>query len=440
MRRRPGAHPTERPAQDPTRAAGADGGGGIESFLKEIALAQLEDDSILRCEACGAENARDAETCRGCGRALESDDEDDDEEDADDASAATATEAGTKDDGGGKRGEWRGILVIGAVFSLVLAAWFLWNPPKPGQAPGASTPASNDTAPAVPKPDNEVKEIELAGDVVWVGTSKGLFAHDRKTGAVTQSIDAASGAPHDFIDSLLVDKGGALWAGGYGGGAGVFDGTKWTKFEPSTTGNQTVVQIFQDHAGIYWLATAGAGLFRFDGKTWTAYTRQNGLPSDEVNAIAEDADGALWLGTSDGVVRFADGKMKVYRPSDGLANSKVLAVAIDKQGVKWFGTWGSGISRFDGSSWRTFAALPEGPRSPFVVSARADGQGRVWFGTHDGVAMVDGATWTHYTSAEGLLGSDVYAIEIDADGNKWFGTYRGVSRLDSENQWKQFPH
>ena len=185
----------------------------------------------------------------------------------------------------------------------------------------------------------------------------------------------------------------------------------------------------------------GAGLYRFDGNTWTAFTRQNGLPSDEVNVVSEDADGALWIGTSDGIVRMKDGQMKMYRTTDGLANLKVLSITIDAKGAKWFGTWGGGISRLEGNTWKTFAAAPDGPRSPFVLSSRVDAQGRVWFGTHDGVAMFENGTWTSFTSAEGLLGSDVYALEIDADGNKWFGTYRGMSRLSADNhEWKQFPH
>jgi ligand-binding sensor domain-containing protein/ribosomal protein L40E len=383
--------------------------------------------TVVTCEACSAENDADAETCRSCGRELGTDDDEDDDEAA-------------EGEGGGLA-EWRGLLLIGGVFAAVVLAWFLLAPSKPGTAPGAATSTAPNDAAAVPKPENEVKEIELAGDMVWVGTSRGVFGHDRKTGEQKQLLNATTGLLHEFVDSILADRDGKLWIGGFGGGVSVYDGANWTHHEPATTGNKTVIAAVQDRAGKYWFATSGAGLYAFDGAKWTNYTRKNGLPDDEVNAIAQDADGSVWAGTSLGAAHFKDGKWKTYRTTDGLANDKVLAIAVDAQGAKWFGTFGGGLSRFDGTAWRTYGALPDGPRSAFVLSARADSSGKLWFGTHDGVSMYDGAAWTHFAPGDGLLGQDVYAIEIDADGQKWFGTYRGVSRLDAANkEWKQFPH
>jgi ligand-binding sensor domain-containing protein len=384
-----------------------------------------EEAAPVKCDACGAENPEDAETCRSCGRVLETEDE---------------TEEEGEEEGGGFA-EWRGLLLIGGVFALVMAAWFLLSPAKPATTPGAAAPSTQGDVTAAAKPENEVKEIEIAGDVVWVGTSKGVFGHDRKTGEQKQLLNAASGLPQEFVDSILVAQDGKLWIGSFGGGMNVWDGTNWAYHDPTTTGNKTVIYAFQDRAGKFWFATSGAGLFTFDGGKWASYTKKNGLPDDEVNVVAQDTDGSMWVGTSLGVAHLKDGKWKVYRTTDGLANDKVLAIAVDASGVKWFGTFGGGVSRFDGAQWRTFGSLPEGPRSAFVLSARADAAGHLWFGTHDGASMYDGTSWTHFAPGDGLLGGDVYAIEIDADGQKWFGTYKGLSRLGADDKsWKQFPH
>jgi ligand-binding sensor domain-containing protein len=384
--------------------------------------------TTLKCEACGAENPADAETCASCGRELEME-EDEDDEDAEE---------------GGGLAEWRGLLVIGGVFAAVVAAWFLWAPSKPPAAPASTsttgTAADQAAAPAQ-KPENEVKEIEIAGDMVWVGTSNGVFGHDRKTGEQKQYLDVGAGLRHPFIDSILVDKDGKLWIGGFGGGLSVYDGKAFTYHEADTTGSKTVVYAFQDKSGKYWFATSGAGLYTFDGKKWASYNKASGLPDDEVNVVAQDGAGTIWAGTSGGVAHLEGGKWKVFKTTDGLANDKVLAIVIDSHDVKWFGTWGGGVSRLEGTSWKTYGAQPDGPRSPFVLSGRMDGQGRLWFGTHDGVSMFDGTTWTQFAPGEGLLGGDVYALEVDSDGQKWFGTYKGLSRLSADNkEWKQFPH
>jgi ligand-binding sensor domain-containing protein len=381
-----------------------------------------------KCVACGATNPEDAENCRNCGEPLW--EESDDDEAAADAKAA------------GGLGEWRGLIAIAGVFALAIAAWMLWAPSgaKTTEAPAAA-PAGAETSSAPQRPENEVKEIEVAGDVVWIGTSKGVFAHDRKSGDTTLSLGASAGLPHEFVDAILVDRAGHTWIGCFGGGVSVYDGGKWTHHEPAKTGSKTVVYAFQDRAGVYWFATGGAGLFRFDGREWTQYDTKSGLPNDDVNVVEQDRDGSLWVGSNGGVSHFKDGTWKTYRVADGLVNDKVLAVLIDRDGAKWFGTWGGGLSRFDGTSWKAVPGPADGPRSPFVLSGRVDSHGRLWFGTHDGVSMKDGETWSHYTSGDGLLGSDVYALEIDGDGNKWFGTYKGLSRLGADNkEWKTFLH
>lgn len=380
----------------------------------------------IECDACGAQNPADAEKCRNCGEALYED------EPAEDAAAS-------EKDGG--LAEWRGLIVVGAIFCVVIAIWMLWtpSPPKPGTVPSTEAAKATD-APAPSMPANEVKEIELVGDAVWVGTSKGVFVLDRKTGAPKQHLDTTSGLTHDFIDAILADSKHRIWVGCFGGGVSVLDGAEWKHYEAMKTNGRTIVYAFEDKSGTLWFGTGGAGALSFDGSKWTTYTSANGLPHDEVNMIVQDKEGALWFGTGGGVARFKDGRWNSYRAADGLANDKVMAILFDKDGGKWFGTWGGGITRFDGTKFSQVPAGPaEGPISSFILSGRTDAQGRHWFGTHDGVSMWDGKAWRHFTSADGLLGSDVYTLEIDTDGYIWFGTYKGVSRLSPDlKEWKTF--
>jgi ligand-binding sensor domain-containing protein len=366
------------------------------------------------CEACGAANTDADEVCRSCGEPLWEDE--------------------AEDEGGAPEG-WKP-LVIGGILAAIVLGLFLWKPwnKKPVGATGLTSTATG--------PTNEIHELQQDGDLIWVGTSGGVFAHDRKTLEVKTS--KTDGLLHPFIDSLSVDHNGKKWFGSFGGGVNVFDGTNWTQYPPNLTHGNTSVFSFVDKANTVWFATDGAGLISFDGKDWHQYTTNEGLPHNKVHVVNQDKDGALWVGTEDGLaVQQKDGKWKIYRTADGLAHNHVLVILFDQKGEKWIGTWGGGLSHWDGTTWKTIksAPAPAGPNSDYILSGKMDTKGRLWFGTYDGVAMFDGSQWTQYHEADGLGGTDIWATEIDSDGYKWFGSYKGISRLSPDDkEWKRIIH
>lgn len=364
------------------------------------------------CEACGTANTDADEVCRSCGEQLWED--------------AAEDESGTPEG-------WKPLVIGGILAAIVLGLfiWKPWNKKAPG-APGGVT---------VTGPGNEIHEIKQDGDLVWIGTSGGIYAHDRKSTELKMS--KLDGLLHPFIDSLSVDRTGKKWFGSFGGGVNVFDGTTWTQYPPTVTHGNTAVFSLVDQAGTIWFGTDGAGLISFDGKDWNQLTTKDGLPHDKVHTIAQDKDGSLWIGTEDGVAQLKDKKWKVYRTTDGLVHNHILVILIDQKGDKWFGSWGAGLSRFDGTTWTTVKAAPapNGPNSDYILSGKMDAKGRLWFGTYDGVAMYDGSQWTQYHEADGLGGTDIWATEVDSDGYKWFGSYKGVSRLSPDDkEWKRVIH
>jgi signal transduction histidine kinase/ligand-binding sensor domain-containing protein len=65
-----------------------------------------------------------------------------------------------------------------------------------------------------------------------------------------------------------------------------------------------------------------------------------------------------------------------------------------------------------------------------------DGQGYIWFGTHQGADRFDGYEFVNFhhepQNPRSLRGDVVYAIAEDLDGGLWFGTQSGLDRLDPE--------
>ena len=107
-------------------------------------------------------------------------------------------------------------------------------------------------------------------------------------------------------------------------------------------------------------------------------------------------------------------------------------------GNLWFGTDGGGVSRYDGKSLPAGQAsftnftTEQGLANNTVLSITEDKRGNLWFGTQGGgVSRYDGKSFTNYTTEQGLANNNVRSIIEDKMGNLWFGTHGGgVSRYD----------
>ena len=111
----------------------------------------------------------------------------------------------------------------------------------------------------------------------------------------------------------------------------------------------------------------------------------------------------------------------------------VSAITVTSDGATWIASYDSGVSRFDGESWRVYTAA-DGLASNWVNTIAADPNGALWFGTRYGVSRFNDGIWTTYTTDDSLAGEWIYAIAIAPDGAVWFGTHGGgVARFDGES-------
>jgi signal transduction histidine kinase len=125
-----------------------------------------------------------------------------------------------------------------------------------------------------------------------------------------------------------------------------------------------VRSLYEDPEGVLWLGTYDGGLGRYSDGKWTRYTQKDGLFDNGVFQILDDSHGNFWMSSNRGIYRvskqqlndLADGKRKTvttvsYGRSDGMLNSECNG-----------GLWPAGAKAKDG---------------------------KLWFPTQDGVAVVD---------------------------------------------------
>jgi ligand-binding sensor domain-containing protein len=238
-----------------------------------------------------------------------------------------------------------------------------------------------------------------------------------------------------------------------------------------------------------WIGTLQHGLFSVDdgGKSWRSFTIENGYPLKNVNTIYADQQDNLWLGTlGNGVIRLYPSSVVYYDASHlkvdeitGAApwgdchyvttNQGLFTLAIDSTGQGVFspitsiprqrllsilaydanrlliGTEENGIYWFTPNEKAyqklTLAGLDAGSS----IKARQfclDTQGNIWIATiGDGVYEVDktGKIIAHYSTSNGFIHNDIFAIHADRQGRVWFGSQgAGLAMLTPDRKLKRF--
>ena len=197
--------------------------------------------------------------------------------------------------------------------------------------------------------------------MMWFGTSDGLFFLED---GVTKNLTTRDGLATDDIRVLAEGPNGELWVAGYGGLTRIQNGelTHWTERDGLPSNN--IRALYIDSDGVTWIGTYDGGLGRFQKGTFVRYTARQGLFSDGVFQILEDARGNFWMSCNRGIYRVS--KRELNQFAEG-KQSSVTSVPYGKT---------DGMINVECNG----GLCPAGIRA-------ADG--KLWFPTQDGVAVVD---------------------------------------------------
>ncbi|HUP50704.1 MAG TPA: EAL domain-containing protein [Thermoanaerobaculia bacterium] len=259
---------------------------------------------------------------------------------------------------------------------------------------------------------------------LWIGTAdSGL---NRVQGRRISTYTVKDGLPADAVLALFEDRRGGIWAGTSAGLARLVDGKIEAGAVPQSFSGESISAIAEDRHGSMWIGTHEHGLTRISGGRAESFTTKNGLSNDLVVSIHEDAAGTLWVGTAEGGLnRYKDGKFSAVTSQHGLQDDTIFAILEDDRGNLWMSS-NKGIFR---ASLAELNAVADGTRRTLqsVIYGRSDGMksrecnggtqpvawktpdGRLWFATTGGVAMIDPAKALVPGPATPVLIGTVYA-------------------------------
>jgi ligand-binding sensor domain-containing protein len=238
----------------------------------------------------------------------------------------------------------------------------------------------------------------------WFGNyGLGVYYYN---GESLQHFTTSEGLVNNQITSIYEDKTGTIWFGA-NGGASRYDGKSFRNYIMNgdtviedrmgnsfsgLKGSNAVNPIIEDKTGRFWFGTSG-NTFIYDGKTFTTLTNKDGKAFKNVRGIIEDKKGNIWFG-ADGLWRY-----------DGIAftqinQADVYAIIEDKKGNIWTTGHATGewiLSRYDENSLpNKKPTIIEIPQSLNLFGMLEAKDGRIWFGSFDGVYRYDGNTVTGF--------------------------------------------
>ncbi|WP_167284916.1 EAL domain-containing protein [Marilutibacter alkalisoli] len=326
----------------------------------------------------------------------------------------------------------------------------------------------------VEAPDHHLWLAINDNGLIRLDPDSGTFQHVQEEPMIRDSL------PESGINTLMVDRGGMLWIGGSFRGVAITD-PRGSRFRYiynldrqdrySITASNSVRAIHEDPDGDYWIATDNNRFWRYDPhaddfEEWSDRLATL-FPADtapvRVLAIADAGHGRMWLATSMGLVRFdptAD-ELELH-PLGDYAGTPLRSMLIDSRGDLWLGTSNIGALHVPRDGGRIVHYAPRGGRRPDNDAGRhlpgrtvhallEDRNGRIWFGTGDGLALLDPGNgrlrhFHHGVDApDSLSGNLVRALRLDRNGTVWVGTRSGLSRVvegdgDALNGTVRFDH
>jgi diguanylate cyclase (GGDEF)-like protein/PAS domain S-box-containing protein len=306
-----------------------------------------------------------------------------------------------------------------------------------------------------------VQAVAEAGDGhLWLSVpGQGLLRLEPATGAVAARVrenGAVPGSLHeDSVSTLMLDRGGMLWAGGSYRGIAIADprGARFAYLADLERGGaveSSVRALAQDDQGQLWVATDLGRLQRLSlpGHRFEDFSAL--LPEPvagpgalrmRVMGFARAAPDRLWMATTRGLMLLDTRARRIVPVAlEGLPVPALRSIARDAAGDLWLGSTRHGLLHYRPRSgqWRR-ADGGTGPAAggdrDAVHVVHVDRRGRVWFGTGDGLGLLEPGSGRMHRFRHGiddprsLAGNLVRAIHEDAAGTLWIGSHAGLSRV-----------
>ncbi|GHG69705.1 hybrid sensor histidine kinase/response regulator [Alishewanella longhuensis] len=292
---------------------------------------------------------------------------------------------------------------------------------------------------------------------VWIGTaSQGLYRLDLQTRQLQFIASAVQGQPNEpSIYSILQIAENELWLGRFDGIArlelssqqwlGHFNADVNDRF---ALAHNDVRTLLKDRAGQVWVGGYGGGVQRFTGQPAirilrsTPKTSSFALASANISSILERSNGEVWLGNRGDGIEVLDREHGIVRriaPAPGVPGQLqygwITSMVEHSDGSLWLGVNPAQLYR-QGAGENDFTLIgnEQGFWQGNVRKLFSDSLQRLWLGTNSGVGLWqdDTGKFNRVRNAQGQIFTDyINGFAEDRQQQIWLASGdNGLFRLD----------
>lgn len=278
---------------------------------------------------------------------------------------------------------------------------------------------------------------------VWIGTYGGGLYRLSENGIESVTLPGWTGS-EVYVQSVLGDRLGGVWVGTFGQGFARLDGDAIRWFPAAETGGANGLAAFEDSRGRIWLS-GGDGVAMFDNDRLLQFpAAADGSKLNGVHAFAEDVVGGIWA-TNGWLFRLNQDRFEPVIDPHGEPIRDIACLATDRDGTVWCGGM-ERLLRWQNTHEATVVDLrAAGLRTNVVDGMIEDDQGYWWLTTRRGVIRVErrallslgagSAPYQLLDKHDGLTTTNMTdgrhpALWRDTQGRLWFATQRGPAMID----------
>ena len=281
-------------------------------------------------------------------------------------------------------------------------------------------------------PENRVPALHLASDgTLYFSVARhGIWTYRRETLAPLTD-DSRWRADH--VISMLEGRDGTLYFGTEDSGVRLYrDGILDTIDETGGLTNPRVSAIAEDRSGLIYFGTwSGVGLYR--GDRIVALDLDPQQDSEIVTAIAQGGDGALFFATvGASLFRYQDARISTLDLGMPPVSSIIWSIHETSGGQLYLGLDSRGVMERRGGGLVPVTG-PDQESLPTVFCTHENAAGELYWGTYDGLFVLDDQHARLVYDTDELLHQVIYDIEEAPDGKLYLASQKGALILHDGN-------
>lgn len=227
-----------------------------------------------------------------------------------------------------------------------------------------------------------------------------------------------------LIKRVMVDNEGSLWIGTLSEGLYQIRKSSFTNISPQDIpGLTNVYSIIQDRNQSIWACSFSNGIYRISDDQHRMFTSSNTqLENNFCKVVFEDDDGTIYAGLNDeGLWMFTNGDWRRLADFDALAGNFSRSVeAMHRKGNQLFVSSFNSLLLYENGRFRYFDDARPRELSGIQVF-REDSKGVIYAGTEaNGLSRIDGTTYRSYSTVDGVLNSNtIRDVFLQSDDTLW---------------------